>query len=273
MRRLLAIAQREIRVGFRNPWAYSFMALFTVFSLALLLIQSQKFVQGYTSTTGTLLNLTLYLLPLMALLLGSFSLTAEKEEGSRELLRTYPLSGWTFVAGKWIGNLAVLLCIVAFGFGISGVVGYLFGSVYSGFTFTLFFSFSAGLVLLFLGIAFVIGAAANNRWQALTAGVSVWFFLIIGWPTLLVSVLGFVPYGWIKPLLAALTLLNPAELVRLFVIVKMGGGAVLGPEYYQWVKWAQQPSGTALFLAVCFGWTLIYLGVATWLWQRGKTRD
>lgn len=65
------IAKREIKIGFRNPWAYSFMALFSLFSLALLIIQSQSFMEGYTYTTGTMLNLILYLLPLMTMLLAS----------------------------------------------------------------------------------------------------------------------------------------------------------------------------------------------------------
>lgn len=66
------IAIREMKIGFRNPWAYSFMALFALFMFSLLLINSQNYVSGYSSVSGTMLNLILYLLPLMTLMLGFF---------------------------------------------------------------------------------------------------------------------------------------------------------------------------------------------------------
>lgn len=269
----LTIASREIRLGFRNPWSYSFLALFALFSLALLLIQSQSQISGYTSTTAGMLNLILYLLPLMTLLLGSFSLTSEKEEGSWQLLSTYPLSTSSYLLGKYGGLMVVLLVIISFGFGLSGVFGVLLGRAFAPATFLLFFAFSAGLVLLFLAIAIVIGTFAANRWQALTYGVGLWFFLVLGWPTLLVTVLGFVPYLWIKPLLVFLTFLNPAELVRIFMIIQMGGGSILGPEYYQWVQWVQQPFGTALFLGVCLVWIGACLGLAVSEWESRRYRE
>jgi len=266
------VAIREVKIGFRNPWAYSFMALFAVFSLSLLLINSQNVVEGYSGATGTMLNLILYLLPLMTLLLGSFSLTTEKEEGSWQLLSTYPLSTLDFIMGKYAGLTAVLLTIIAFGYGITGIVGVLVGKSFDFTAFLLFIAFSVGLVLLFLAIALGVGTLAKNRWQALTIGVAIWFFAVIGWPTLLIAILGAVPYMMIKPALIALTFLNPAELVRLFVVVKLGGGSVLGPEYYEWVKWIQQPTGTWLFLAVCAGWIAIAAAFAHLWWERGRSR-
>ncbi|WP_159884817.1 ABC transporter permease [Paenibacillus puerhi] len=269
---LLHIALREIKIGFRNPWAYSFMALFALFSLSLLLINAQRFVQGYSSTTSSMLNLILYLLPLMTLLLGSFSLTAEKEEGSWQLLSTYPLSTFSFIVGKYVGLTAVLITIVTFGYGLTGVVGSLTGRGLDSRTFGMFLAFSFGLILLFLSIALVIGTIAKNRWQALTLGVAIWFFAIIGWPTLLIALLGLLPYVWIKPVLVALTFLNPAELVRLFVVIKLGGGAALGPEYYQWVGWISKPSGSGLFLLVCALWVTAAIGWANLVWERGRSR-
>ncbi|MNW35570.1 ABC-2 family transporter protein [compost metagenome] len=266
------IAHREIKTGFRNPWSYSFLALFCVFSLALLMIHAQNFVQGYTGTTGSMLNLILYLLPLMTLFLGSFSLTSEKEEGSWQLLSTYPLSTLSFIVGKYVGLGVVLLTIIAFGYGLMGVMSGVIGSRLDVTTYMLFLVFSSGLVLLYLSIALLIGTLSKNRWQALTISVSVWFFTVIGWPTLLIAMLGTLPYLWIKPMLVVLTFLNPAELVRLFVVVKLGGGSILGPEYYQWVEWIQRPSGSWLFILVCSVWIAGSISLVYWRWERGRTR-
>ncbi|GIP23401.1 ABC transporter permease [Paenibacillus sp. J22TS3] len=268
----LQVALREIKTGFRNPWAYSFLLLFTIFSISLLMIHSQSFMEGYTGATGSMLNLILYLLPLMTLFLGSFSLTSEKEDGNWQLLSTYPLSTLSFITGKYIGLAAMLLAIVCFGYGVMGVVGVITGHSFGLLTYYLFVVFSIGLVLLFLAVAMVVGSCCSNRWQALTVSVSLWFFAVIGWNTLLIGFLGWLPYLWIKPVLVAMTLLNPAELVRLFVIVKLGGGSVLGPTYYRWVDWIEQPGGSYIFTGVCLVWLLVSIGLVYWIWERGRTR-
>lgn len=266
------IALREVRLGFRNPWAYSFMALFILFMLSLLLINRQGYVQGYSGITGTMLNLILYLLPLMTLLLGSFSLTSEKEEGSWELLSTYPISTWSFIVGKYAGLAIVLLVIVTVGFGFAGITGWISGSSFDFDTYGLLLAFSSCVALLFLGIALLIGTFAKNRWQALTIGVAIWFFAIIGWPPLLIAVLGMLPYMSIKPAVTFLTFLNPAELSRLFVVVKLGGGAILGPEYYNWVNWIRRPSGSISFIGVAVLWIGLATSASYLLWERGRSR-
>ncbi|MBD3917184.1 ABC transporter permease subunit [Paenibacillus sp. PR3] len=267
------IAIREIRMGFRNPWAYSFMALFTAFSLILLLINSRNAVEGYSGVTSAMLNLILYLVPLMSLLLGSFSLTAEKEEGSWRLLSAYPLGTLSFIAGKYAGLTMVLWVIMFVGYGVSGMLGAVFGGGFAITDFVLFVAFSMGLSFLFVAIAMMIGTFARNRWQALTISVAIWFFAVIGWSSLLVAILGMVPYLYVKSALVFLTFLNPAELVRLFVIVKLGGGSILGPEYYDWVHWISRTDGTLWFVLICMLWAAAAAGIAYMIWERGRIRE
>ncbi|WP_171056062.1 ABC transporter permease [Paenibacillus sinopodophylli] len=266
------IAIREIKLGFRNPWAYSFMGLFALFMLCLLMINAQGYVQGYSGITGTTLNLILYLLPLMSLLLGSFSLTAEKEDGSWELLSVYPLSTLSFIIGKYIGLAIVLLVIVSIGFGAAGILGYVAGSGFGLSTYVQLLTFSSTVALFFLAIAILLGTIAKNRWQSLTIAVAIWFFAIIGWPPLLIATLGFMPYPMIKPAVTLLTFLNPAELSRLFTVVKLGGGAILGPEYYEWIKWIRQPGGSFGFAAVVLVWIGSVIAAAQLVWERRRLR-
>jgi len=272
VKHLLQVMTREIRMGLRNPWAYSFMGLFALFMLSLLLINSKGYIQGYSGVSGTMLNLILYLLPLMTLMLGSFSLTGEKEEGNWELLSTYSLGTLDFIGGKYIGLGIVLLSIIAVGFGFAGVLGWAGGAGFQLDTYMLLLAFSASLALMFLAISFLIGSLARNRWQALTICIGVWFFLIIAWQPLLIALLGSLPYMWVKPMLAILTALNPAELSRLMAVIKLGGGSIIGPEYYDWVKWLRQPSGTWSYLLFAALWIFGTGGIACWLWERGRGR-
>lgn len=266
------IAKREMRLGFRNPWAYTFLALFTVFSLALLLIQSRQAFEGYTYSTGSMLHLILYLLPLMALMLGSFSITGEREEGRWTLLSTYSLSTVQFVLGKYAGLAGVLCAILAFGFGFSGCISYVIGRGIHPSWLLFFFFFSLVLVLLYLGIAMLIGTCCKNRWQALTFSVCVWFITILAWPALLVSVLGALPYLWIKPALVGATFFNPAEFIRVFMVIRMGGGSIFGPEYYQWIDWVRTPGAPFLFGGLCLAWIGACLGTACLIWERRRFR-
>ena len=272
MSHALQIAAREVRMGLRNPWAYSFMALFALFMLSLLLIQSQGYVQGYTGVTGTMLNLIVYLLPLMTLMLGSFSLTGEREDGNWELLSAYPVRTLSWIAGKYGGLAVVLLAIISAGFGLAGLAGWLTGGGFDLQTYGLLLVFAGSLALLFLAVSLVVGTLARNRWQALTMAVAIWFFAVIGWAPLLIALLGLLPYLWVKPAVTALTLLNPAELTRLFVVVKLGAGSVLGPEYYAWVRWIRQPAGTLGFAAVSALWIVLSAGASAWFWERRRSR-
>lgn len=266
----MIIAQREIKLGFRNPWAYSFLVLFTFFTLAIVLIQAQTGMDGYTHATGSLLNLILYLLPLMTLLLGSFAVTAEKEEGGWQLLATYSLSSFQLLLGKYAGLCAVLFAIVGFSFGLSGVVGGLLGRNFSLYTLAFFYFASLVLVFVFLSVAVWIGTIARNRWQALTVAVAIWFLFILAWPTLLIAILGFLPYPMIKPALQILTFLNPAELIRIFMVTRIGGGSSFGPEYYEWIGWMKGPGGLAGFAGASALWIAVCLFVGTLIWERRR---
>jgi Cu-processing system permease protein len=261
-----------MKIGFRNPWAYSFMALFALFMLSLLLIQAQGDVSGYSGAAGTMVNLVLYLLPLMTLMLGSFSLTGEKEDGNWELLSTYPLGTRAFLAGKYAGLSVVLLTIVSFGFGVAGLAGWIVGGGFDFPTYGRLLGFSVCLSLWFLAVSMLVGAVSRNRWQALTMAVAIWFFAVIAWPPLLIAALGLMPYPWIKPAVTALTFVNPAELARLFTVVKLGGGSILGPEYYDWIVWIRRPSGTWGFLAVATAWIGAAWTAAYAIWERGRKR-
>ncbi|MNZ93609.1 ABC-2 family transporter protein [compost metagenome] len=172
--------------------------------------------------------------------------------------------------GKFIGLSIVLLVIVAVGFGAAGLLGFAAGAGFSLQTYGLLLVFSSSVALFFLALALLVGTLASNRWQALTIGVAVWFFAVIGWAPLLIAVLGFLPYSSVKPAVTLLTFLNPAELSRLFTVVKLGGGSILGPEYYDWIKWIKRPTGSLGFLGTAVLWIGCAISLARLIWERRR---
>src|SRR5699024_8035634 len=117
--------------------------------------------------TGTMMNKTLYLLPLITLLFGGVSIANEKEDGHWGLLSTYPLSTYTFLWGKYLGLSIIMVVMLSFSFGLAGLITFLFGKSITLMTLLFFWMFASSLALVFLGISITIGALANNRWQAL----------------------------------------------------------------------------------------------------------
>jgi len=264
--------KREIKLGFRNAWTYSFLILFTLFTSGLLLLQaSTSNVEGYTDMAGTVMNMTLYLLPLITLLLGSFSITSEKEDGHWALLVTYPISSFSFLVGKWLGLAITLLTIVIFSFGFSGILMTLFNQMIAIQTFLLLLVFALLLALAFLSIAFLIGAIAKNRWHALIWTIGVWFIFIISWPLIIISLLSLLPsYQMIQPTLQFVTILNPAELIRIFTMMRLGAGSAFGAEYDAWITWATSNSGLIIFIVVFLSIIIVTLFISSLLWKRGE---
>lgn len=269
--RILTVAKREIKLGFRNTWTYSFLILLTIFTIAILLLQSGvTTTQGYTDITGTVINMTLYLLPLTTLLLGGFSATAEKEDGQWGLLSTYPITGYAFLWGKWIGLTIILLTMIFFSFGLAGILVLLFGQGLSIHTFIFFLLFSTVLALVYLSIALLIGSIAKNCWQSLVGGITVWFLTIVIWPLLIISILSHLPsYKLVQPTLQVLTLLNPAEFVRVFSIMRLGAGSAFGADYYKWITWVTSSYGLLVFFGIFLSWIFISIFVGGFIWNRG----
>jgi len=269
---MLTVAKREIKLGFRNSWTYSFLILLTIFTMTILLLQSGiTSVQGYTDMTGTVINMTLYLLPLITLLLGGLSVAVEKEDGQWALLSTYPISIYVFLWGKWIGLAIILLTMIFFSFGLAGIIMFVFGQGLSMQSFLFFLVFSAILALVYVSIAILIGSIVKNRWQSLVGGITVWFVTIVTWPLLMISTLSHLPsYQLIQPTLQVLTILNPAEFVRVFSIMRIGDGSAFGADYAQWITWVTSSYGLPIFLCVLLSWIMLSVCIGGFIWSRGE---
>ncbi|MCY0886449.1 MAG: ABC transporter permease subunit, partial [Firmicutes bacterium] len=209
-------------------------------------------------------NLILELVPLMTLMLGTQALAGDREDATRELLAAYAVPARPYLAGKAAGLLAVLAAVEATGFGAYALADALAGGPGPG-SLAGLAAFSFGLTVLYLAWALWLGARAADRWQALTWSAAFWFLTVQVWPTLLVAVLSLLPYPWITPVLTALELVNPAELLRLTAVLLLGAGSVLGPAYLRLVQ--AGPGVTAALGAVWAGGLFL---LAARRWERGR---
>ncbi|MCM3736570.1 ABC transporter permease [Bacillus cytotoxicus] len=265
------IWQSEWRITIRQRSSYTFVILWTsVMSLLFLLGRNTSAITGYTNMTGTMANIVLYIIPLFMLIISSFSVANEMENGQWRLLSTYPISSAAYVMGKAFGQFTAQLIIFTLSYGISLLIGLVIGSVLSMKWVLALYIFSIVLMLFFLIIGFVIGSFVITRWQALTISVGVWFFLIMIWPTALIAILNFVPYPMIAVLLKIALFINPAELLRVVFVVQLGGGAIFGQSYDTIITFLQSEAAWGVLIL----YTLIYMTfgfiLSAWKLERRK---
>ncbi|HDR4448788.1 TPA: ABC transporter permease subunit [Bacillus cereus] len=267
------ILYSEWRSAVRGKLAYMFLFLWiTIFSLIFVMERNTPSLVGYTNVTGTMVNLILYIVPLLMLIIGAFSIAGEVENGKWRLLCTYPLKSTSYVIGKIIGQFIAQTAIFSMSFGVSIIIGLVSGSNFDMFWVVATYIFSVLLIFLFLLLGITIGSFSITRWQALAISIVVWFFLIMMWPTALISVLNFVPYSMIAPLIKILLFCNPAEFLRIIFVIQLGGGAIFGQVYDQLVMIFQSKAVIWILLIYCIIYTIVFLFLAGWQMERRRKK-
>ncbi|KON70923.1 ABC transporter permease [Peribacillus butanolivorans] len=254
------IWRSELRMTVRQRSYYSFFGLWVaVLSLLFLLQSSAPSLTGYTNTTGTVVNVALYIIPLFMLIIGSFSIANEMENGQWRLLNTYPLFTLSYIVGKIGGQFTAQAIVFTFSYGISLAIGLVSGSVFSSEWLLSIYFFSITLIFFFLILGITVGCIVSTRWQALSISVSIWFFLIMIWPTALIGILGLLPYPWIAPLMKFALFANPAEIIRVSFVMSLDGGAVFGQAYDSLVTFLDSPFGIIIYILYVIGFLTLTL--------------
>ena len=87
MTAILLIAKQELKLSLRNRWVLSFLILFTVLTLGIsyfgMITSGYVGFQDFRRTSASIINLSAYLIPLFALLIGVFSFISFREYNKR----------------------------------------------------------------------------------------------------------------------------------------------------------------------------------------------
>ena len=126
--RILATALTEARIARRNRWVAIAIALMVVFSLVLSAAGSAPTgalgADRLSVVVASLTSLSVYLVPLLALLMSFDAVAGEVERGTLPLLLTYPVSRREILLGKLVAHLAVLILALVIGYGTAAAVAF-----------------------------------------------------------------------------------------------------------------------------------------------------
>ena len=266
IRVIAAVAAKELRDGLRNRWALSIASGLAVLALAIAWFgPAASGTVGFASlgaTVVSLASLAVFLVPLVALLLGYEAVVGEAERGTLLLLLAYPLSRRTLLAGKFVGHAVLLALATTAGLGGAALVLAATGAASAEGFWAAFGRLIASTALLgwaFLALAYAISAGAREKGRAAAGALVAWLALVLVYDLVLLGALvaagGRLPAG----LFGALLVANPADAFRILNLhgelaaEALGGlGAV-----------ARHAAVSApVLVGVLLGWTATLMGLA-----------
>jgi Cu-processing system permease protein len=264
MHRILVIAREEYRRTIESRWLFLFSILFALVVLSLSffgLAQSREVgFQGFARVTLSLLNLSLFLVPLAALLLGVTSLSGGAE--SLSLLLAQPVARGDVLAGKFLGLGAALTVAQAVGFGGGGlVVAWNAGAAQAPAFFVLTL-LSIALGWLSVSAALLLAAIWPDRLKAMSAALTLWLLMVVAYDLVVLGATAIFHGAPLQAVLLPALLINPVDLVRVLTTLAVGSGALLGPTSAVLVGFFGTAGGAALGLLVLLVETVAPLWIA-----------
>lgn len=269
---LITIAGQELRAGVRNRWVVATTAILAALALSLVLLGSAP-----AGTTGaspmavvvvSLASLSIFLVPLIALLLSFDAVVGEAERGTLLLLLAYPVARWQILVGKFLGHSAILALATLVGYGAAGLLLLATGGAeaadWTGFARLIGTSILLGAAFVALGGL----ASALVRERATAAGLAVglWLLLVLIYDSALLGLLVLDQGALLSGgLFDALLLLNPADVYRLINLTGSEAAALLSGMSAPGEA-GQLPQ--AVLYAALGAWILLPLGLGVLVFDR-----
>ncbi|WP_067219194.1 ABC transporter permease [Stappia indica] len=231
MTNVFIIARKEIQEGLRNRWVLATTLLLAALALTLTFLGSAPTGNVGASALDVVIvslsSLSIFLVPLIALLISHDAIVGEMERGTMLLLLSYPVGRWQVIAGKFAGHLAILAFATLLGYGAAAVALAASGADIDRSSFGAFASMVLSSMLLgavFIAIGYLVSTLVRERGTAGGIAVGVWLLYVLIYDMALLGLL-VVDQGRIISggVLNALLLANPTDAYRL---LNLGAGNI-----------------------------------------------
>lgn len=270
VRRVAVVAREEYRRALETRWLFGFAALFAAFVLGLSyfgLAQSREVgFQGFARVTLSLLNLVLFMVPLVGLTLGVTSITGSGE--TLPLLLAQPVTRGEVLAGKFIGLAAALGVAQALGFGGGGLVVALNAGADQVPGFLALTGLSLLLGWLNLAAALFIATVWADRLKAMSAALLLWLLMVVAYDLVVLGATAVLRGLPLQAVLFPAMIVNPVDLVRVLTTLAVGSGALFGPTSAVLMRMFGSTGGVAVGLGALLLETAVPLALAAYLFRR-----
>lgn len=269
LRQVSTIAGKEFWDRIRNRWVLAVALVFTVFALVIAYFGgAQQGAVGFQSigvTIASLVSLVIYLIPLIALVLGFDAIVGERERGSLDLLLSMPITRFELLLGKYLGLAAALAFSTIAGFGLVALVLSAQLDLNALFHYFGFMLSSVLLGMAFLSIAVMLSVFAADRTRASGLAIATWFFFVLVFDLLLLGALVVTGGSYGGEIFPYLLMLNPADVFRILNIFSLDDVRTL---YGLATVFPRALAEPWLLGLVMLAWIAAPLGVATWKFRK-----
>lgn len=273
MRNILTVARKEIQEGLRNRWVLATTLLLAALALSLTFLGSTPTgnvgVRALDVVIVSLSSLTIFLLPLIALLISHDAIVGEMERGTMLLLLSYPVARWQVMLGKFVGHLAILAFATLLGYGAAAAALAATGETIDAESWRAFASMIGSSILLgaaFIAVGYLVSALVRERGTAAGIAIGIWLVFVLIYDMALLGLLVVDQGQTISGgLLSALLLLNPTDAYRLFNLSGSGSVGTLSGMAGVAQNAALNPSTLLLALAA---WAFVPLALAALAFSR-----
>ncbi|GGX17713.1 ABC transporter permease [Aquimarina muelleri] len=233
----------------RSRWSYIYFLFYLLLGTVLLFLNNDL-----SKAIITLMNVIIILVPLIGTIFGVMYYYNSKE--FTELLLAQPLKRNSIFLGQYLGLSLSLTMSLVLGIGIPFILYGIFKSD-SIWNFSLLLITGAFLTFIFTALAFNISLSNENKIKGFGYAVLLWLFLAIIYDGIfLMSLILFEDYPLDKLSLFG-TMLNPIDLSRTLILLKLDISALLGYTGAVFKKFFGTSFGLIVSLFMLFVWILI----------------
>lgn len=244
---MLKILQYSFYDLMRSRWSYFYFFFYLLLGFGLLFLNT-----NLSKAIITLMNIIIVLTPLIGTIFGVMYFYNSRE--FVELLLAQPIKRSSIFLGQFLGVAISLSASLVLGLGIPFLI---YGITLSTDIFNFIFLLIDGALLtfVFVGVAFLISLKSNDKIKGFGYAIAFWlFFAVIYDGFFLISLIVFEEYPLDKFSLVA-TMLNPIDLSRILILLKLDIAALLGYTGALFQKFF----GTNWGMATSFGMLLIWV--------------
>ncbi len=262
-----ALLLKEVRDSLRNKWLILYAAAFAILGLTFsyygYLGLNLVGFRAFGRVSAALINMALYMIPLMAMTLAGLSIVGEREKGVLEILLAQPISKSQVILSKFLGISISITLATMLGYGIAAWYLWIFLSSADLYVYLMILGACALLAASLTAFGLLISVVSRSRFEALGIILIAWLVLILLYEFIIIGLTLTFRID-VNGLFMALTL-NPVESARILMISFIDPTLlILGPEG---VKLSQVIKGLHPYIMVgsLITWTIISLAASTWI--------
>ncbi len=270
---VLFIARKEIHQAIRNRWVLAATLVLAGLALSLAFLGSAPTghvgVRALDVVIVSLSSLTIFLVPLIALLISHDAIVGDMERGTMLLLLSYPVARWQVLLGKFLGHVAVLAFATCLGYGLAVGALAATGSAIPVDSLLAFAAMVGSSILLgaaFVAIGYLVSALARDRGTAAGVCIGIWLLLVLIYDMALLGALALDQGRTISAAAVNIMLLfNPTDAYRLLNLTGFANVST----FAGMAGLAQNTSlAVPVILSALLCWMMLPLGLAALAFSR-----